>query len=488
MNRTFRNVIFWIHLVVGLVAGLVILVMSLTGTAIAFESQIVEWAERDARRVQVPAPDAARLTVDDLLARVRAARPEAQPSGITVYPEPEAAVLVNLGRESLVYVNPYTGEVKEGGAQGWRNFFHTMEELHRWLAAQGESRAVGKALTGASNVVFLFLAVSGLYLWWPRKWTLRAMRPSLWFRRGLKGKARDWNWHNVIGFWSLPVILVLTASGMVISYRWASDLVFTMTGNAPPANQGPPGGASVKVTPPAPGAERMKLDALFAEARKGTPQWKSMTLRLGGAPRPGGPQGAPGQEGRQGPRGEGRGGEGAQAPSMDGRGAEGAQARAAEGAPNMEGRGGESRGNGEGRGGRGNGEGRGGESRGNGEGRGGGVDALTFTLREQGAWPLFATTQVSLDPFTAQVAKQEGYADYNSGRKLRTWLRFLHTGEALGWIGQLIAAIASFGGSVLVYTGVALALRRFFPRRNASTVSAREAAAAPVQPEPETTA
>jgi uncharacterized iron-regulated membrane protein len=144
----------------------------------------------------------------------------------------------------------------------------------------------------------------------------------------------------------------------------------------------------------------------------------------------------------------------------------GPQARGGEGAPGQQG------------GGRGNGESRG----------GGGVDAMTFSIREQDAWPLFATKQVSLNPFTGEVAKQEGYADYNSGRKLRTWLRFLHTGEAFGWLGQLIAAIASFGGSVLVYTGFALAWRRFFPRRNASPVSARDAAAAAVQPEPETTA
>ncbi|MBZ4417241.1 PepSY domain-containing protein [Myxococcus sp. RHST-1-4] len=389
-----RKVLFWVHLVAGVAAGLVIALMSLTGVAIAFEAQVLEWAERDARHVQAPAPDAARLSVDELVARVRAARPEAQPSGVTVYPGPDAAVLVSLGREGLAYVNPYTGEVREGGARGWRSFFGFMENLHRWLAAQGDGRAVGRAITGAGNAAFLFLAVSGLYLWWPRKWTRRAMRPSLWFRRGLKGKARDWNWHNVIGFWSLPVLIVLTASGMVISYKWASDLVFTVTGNPPPATQGPPGQSAVKLpTPPPPGTERLGLDALFAEASKGTPAWKSVSLRLGGGQRPGEPQGA-----RASP------------------------------AP----------------------------------------EALTFTVREQGAWPLFASTQVSLNPFTGEQVKQEGYADYNSGRKLRTWLRFLHTGEALGWLGQLAAAVASLGGVFLVWTGFALAWRRFFPRRHAA--------------------
>jgi uncharacterized iron-regulated membrane protein len=409
MSINLSKIIFWPHLVSGVIAGLVIAIMSLTGAAIAFESEIVAWADSEARRVLVPAPDAPRLSVDELLARVKAARPKAQPSGVTVYPEPDAAVLVLTGRSEGVYVNPYTGEVREQGAQGWRSFFHVMEEWHRWLGAQGDNRPVGKAITGVANAAFLFLAISGLYLWWPRKWTLRAMRPTLWFRRGLKGKARDFNWHNTIGFWSLPVLIVLTVTGMVISYKWASDLVFKVTGNEPPAAQGPAATPPVKVPTPPEGAKPIGLEPLFAEARKQVPAWETITVRLGGGARPNAPQGAQ-----------------AQAP---------------------------------------------------------GPQALTFAIREQGAWPLFATAQVSMDPFTGQVLRRETFADYNLGRKARSWMRFLHTGEALGWIGQFLAAIASLGGVLLVWTGFALSWRRFFPRRRPSTTATVEPEAAPAQSE-----
>jgi uncharacterized iron-regulated membrane protein len=40
-------------------------------------------------------------------------------------------------------------------------------------------------------------------------------------------------------------------------------------------------------------------------------------------------------------------------------------------------------------------------------------------------------------------------------------VRYLHTGEAFGVPGQLIAGLASVGGVLLVYTGYALAWRRF---------------------------
>ena len=79
-----------------------------------------------------------------------------------------------------------------------------MIDWHRALGFSGDNRAIGRAITGAGNAAFLFLALSGLYLWWPRKWTARVLRKSIWFRRGLSSRARDFNWHNVIGFWSLP--------------------------------------------------------------------------------------------------------------------------------------------------------------------------------------------------------------------------------------------------------------------------------------------
>ena len=61
-----RSVFFWLHLAAGLVAGLVIAVMSFTGAALAFENEIVEWAERDVRRVEAPAHAAPRLPLDEL--------------------------------------------------------------------------------------------------------------------------------------------------------------------------------------------------------------------------------------------------------------------------------------------------------------------------------------------------------------------------------------------------------------------------------------
>jgi uncharacterized iron-regulated membrane protein len=44
-----RTLVFWLHLLVGVIAGAVILFMSVTGVILAFEPQITEWLERDRR-------------------------------------------------------------------------------------------------------------------------------------------------------------------------------------------------------------------------------------------------------------------------------------------------------------------------------------------------------------------------------------------------------------------------------------------------------
>ena len=51
--RTFRQILFWLHLAAGLIAGVVIFIMCVTGALLAFERQTIEWAERDVRYVAV---------------------------------------------------------------------------------------------------------------------------------------------------------------------------------------------------------------------------------------------------------------------------------------------------------------------------------------------------------------------------------------------------------------------------------------------------
>lgn len=370
MTLPLRKAVFWVHLVVGVAAGIVILVMSATGVLLMYERQITEWADRGYR--SAPSPGAARLPVNTLVAKALEHDSGAKPTSITLQADPGAPAAVGLGRGRSVYINPYTGQILGEGSKTVRALFRKVTDWHRWLGARDEQRDAARRVTGACNLGFLFLVLSGVYLWVPRIWTRRQFRNVLWFRRGLSSKARDFNWHNVLGAWAAIPLVLIVFSGVVISYPWAGNLVYRLAGDKPPQRDGPPGGGRrSEGSVPLDG-----LDRVWAVAGRQVPEWRSITLRL---------------------------------PSeMD--------------AP------------------------------------------LAFTIYQGDRGRPDLRGQLTVDRQSGEIVRWEPYSSQSRGQKARAWLRWIHTGEAGGFLGQTIAGIASGCATVLVWTGLALAWRRFSPR------------------------
>jgi uncharacterized iron-regulated membrane protein len=85
---------------------------------------------------------------------------------------------------------------------------------------------------------------------------------------------------------------------------------------------------------------------------------------------------------------------------------------------------------------------------------------LTFNIDSGTGGQPQRRAQLVLDRSTGEVVRWEPFSSYTRGRRLRSILRFAHTGEVAGIVGQTIAALVSLGGAFLVFTGLALAIRR----------------------------
>lgn len=264
---TIRKLFFWLHLAAGLAAGLVILIMSVTGVVLMYERQIINWADRGFR-VSPPSSDARRLPIDTMLARIRDAK-GGLPTTIALSADRAAPATVTFGRSGPFYADPYTGRLLGEGSTGVRKFFGVILSWHRWLGQDGKSRAAARAITGACNLGFLFLVVSGFYLWWPRKWNLRYLRKVSLFRGSLRGKARDFNWHNAIGLWAAAPLFFIVLTGIVMSYPWANNLLNGASRSAPPAQARP---AEQRIG--------LDLDAIWAIAERQLPGWRTIRLTL----------------------------------------------------------------------------------------------------------------------------------------------------------------------------------------------------------------
>jgi uncharacterized iron-regulated membrane protein len=248
---------------------------------------MLEWADARAHSSVPPSNGARPLPPETLLAAVVAARPGVAPTGVTRRADPAAPVTVTLEGNRALLVHPYTGAVLGEPSPGLRAFFRATTNWHRWLALEGASRATGRLVTGIANLCFLFIVVSGIYLWVPRLWTRLQFAQVLWFRRGLPGKARDFNWHNVIGIWSALPLAVVIAGAVPISFPWASNLVYRLAGDTPPAaapRADVPAGRGRGERSPAAPPSFAGLDAAWAAADAQVPDWRAMTTRLAAQP------------------------------------------------------------------------------------------------------------------------------------------------------------------------------------------------------------
>ena len=278
------------------------------------------------------------------------------------------------------------------GATGVRSFFSAVTGFHRWLALSGESREVGKSLISTANLLFLFIIISGIYIWLPKIWRWNMIKPKLLFRRKLpSAKARDYNWHNVMGIWMVIPLFFIVTTAVVFSYSWANKLVYQAYGEQAPTRRGPPGGnqqqgKDAKNAAPVEAGSTVPMQTLLETAKAYSVDWQTVSISLPSA---------------------------------------GAKT----------------------------------------------TDATVDT--GTGGEPT-KQTQLTLNTSTGEVAEIAPFSSRTPATQARVYIRFLHTGESLGVIGQTIAGLASLAACFMVYTGLALAYRRLIQpilirRRKAKT-------------------
>ncbi len=372
-----RKAIFWVHLAVGVAAAIVVFMLAVTGVILAYEAQLNGWALRD-YRADAPAPGAVPLALDELIAGVTGRQSAGVVTSVVLNRNLREPAVVEFDDGASLYVDRFTREALGDGNTRTRRFLESVLYWHRWFALEGEYRIVGRTFVATANLGFLFLLVSGVYLWWPGIRNRAGWRIALWFRRGLRGRARDFNWHSVIGFWSAVPLAIIVFSGATISYQWAADLVHRLAGDTPPFQQSPrpwqSDGRNAPAVAPDAASPSVELEALVTTAAAETPEWRTITVDL--------PQSI--------------------------------------------------------------------------------HDPVVVAVdRGTGRQPSLSEDFL-FDRATGELVERAGYPTFAPGFKIRRWLRFAHTGEVYGVIGQSIAGMVSLGAAVMVWTGLAMSWRRFF--------------------------
>jgi uncharacterized iron-regulated membrane protein len=317
----FKRAIRFIHLWAGLVFGTILVVLGLTGSALAWMHELDLLLNPALLRV-APPPGLARgapmrvapATVQAASARLLADPRYGRPSQLML-PERAGEVLVAWYRDPKqpastwqvalsrqVMLDPATLAVT--GERTWGGFglsrpqlMSTLFHVHRYLVA-GET---GKTVIGVTGVALLLLALTGIVLWWPRM-TASAIQAALTVRHGGNWPRFHFQLHRAGGFFAAPVLLVLALSGVYFNMpQWVLPIVGALAPLAPAGkalNRSAPDAAPI-----APAAAMAAAQALFPQAR---------VSRVGLPARPGQPY-----EIRLRQPGELRAGEGATRVSID---------------------------------------------------------------------------------------------------------------------------------------------------------------------------
>ena len=216
MRKIFRN----IHLWLSVPFGILITLICFSGAALVFEKEVMELCHRELYFVKKV--EAAPLPMEQLMTKVAATLPDSvSVTGVNISSDPERAYQVTLSkpRRASMYVDQYTGEIT--GKYERAPFFNFMFRMHRWLLdsmKQDGGIFWGKMIVGTSTLMFVFVLISGVFVWWPR--TRKALKNSLKIVAN-KGWRRFWyDLHVAGGMYALVFLLAMALTGLTWSFQW----------------------------------------------------------------------------------------------------------------------------------------------------------------------------------------------------------------------------------------------------------------------------
>lgn len=227
-NSLFSRINAWIHLWPSIVSGIVLVLVCLTGTIIVYGDEIMDFSAGSARYVSVP-PHARRVTHEQLVASIHKANPDMAISEFVFFKDPERSIRIRafIPKERklvLVYVNPYNGKVLKVDKSIF--FFFVMAHIHSsFLAGK-----IGGWVVAVSTVVFVISCITGLILWWPRKWTRATRQASFTVKWKERFKRLNYDLHNVFGFYSLVICLILGLTGLMIFFKPMMNAAIKISG------------------------------------------------------------------------------------------------------------------------------------------------------------------------------------------------------------------------------------------------------------------
>lgn len=236
----FRKFFNDIHLWGGLISGIVVFVVCLTGTIYVYNTELRQAALSEYYTVEKTGE---KLSADSLLVLAKPAI-KGKITGVKVSfgEEKSTAILYSKAqkgeeqsssrrrRSNQMMINPYTGDVLGDATETTTKtaaFMGKMFGLHRWLLlneieepiiAGIENRKLGSWITGTATLLFLLGVLSGLVIWFPKK--MRGWKNGFKIRWTANWKRVNHDLHNTLGLYTWVILFLMAITGPFWSFEW----------------------------------------------------------------------------------------------------------------------------------------------------------------------------------------------------------------------------------------------------------------------------
>lgn len=220
----FKKAIGTLHLWLGLTSGLVVFIVSITGCLYAFQVEIQELTQSYRHVESRTAPF---LPPSELRKIAEAQVPGKKIHGVQYEGNSRAAFVSFYDFDPLyyylVYINPYTGEVLKTKNMSHDFFYQVLQgHYYLWLPA-----TIGQSVVATSCLIFVIMLITGMILWWPKKNKAKQRFTIKWNARW---RRKNYDMHNVLGFYSWSLALVLALTGLVWGFLWFGAGVYWLAG------------------------------------------------------------------------------------------------------------------------------------------------------------------------------------------------------------------------------------------------------------------
>lgn len=240
----FRLVSNWLHLWLGLISGIIVFVICLMACLWVFNHEIIDLAIPKKERQYILASSQSLIAPSRIINLADSLYPDAVVRGITYTRDhPISFTIHQQGKDDteksqpqVHLLHPYTGQylglkMEDNSEEAQlreklNSFFAWTLSGHRFLWLPKD---IGRPIVNYATLLFSITLITGLIWWYPKKWTKSTREKSFRIKWKAGWKRVNLDLHNVVGFYSFLLVLLLAVTGMYYGIEWFNRALYWST-------------------------------------------------------------------------------------------------------------------------------------------------------------------------------------------------------------------------------------------------------------------